>query len=141
ALTVIITILTFSSETPAMNSTPRRILFIDSYDSFTHNLTVQLSTLTSAEIYILHNDSLSASALRPFLSSFDAVVVGPGPGSPDHPADVGVIPSLWDLEEEELVPVLGVCLGHQSLCLKYGGTLRRMKEVRHGIVSPVEHSG
>lgn len=122
-------------------SSARRILFIDSYDSFTYNLTTLLESVTGAEVHVIHNDTYSISQLVPFLPSFDAVVVGPGPGTPEKEEDIGVIKDLWHLPDELVVPVLGVCLGHQSLCLAYGAKLKRLEVVKHGMISRVRHTG
>src|SRR5690606_10313694 len=122
-------------------SSARRILFIDSYDSFTYNLTTLLESVTGAEVHVIHNDTYSISQLVPFLPSFDAVVVGPGPGTPEKEEDIGVIKDLWHLPDELVVPGLGVCLGHQSLCLAYGAKLKRLEVVKHGMISRVRHTG
>ncbi|KAF8299300.1 para-aminobenzoate synthase [Clavulina sp. PMI_390] len=117
------------------------ILLIDSYDSFTFNLADLIRTsIPLADVHIIHNDSLSPPHLLSLLPSFDAVVVGPGPGSPDDPESVGIIPTLWSLSDDQLVPVFGVCLGHQSLCLAFGGSLRRLRDVKHGLKSLLEYN-
>ena len=90
-------------------------------------------------MHIVHNDSLSPRDLHEVLPYFSAVVIGPGPGSPSDSDAVGVIPTLWRLSDIELIPVLGVCLGHQSLCIAHGGTLKRLPEVKHGLKSPLQH--
>ncbi|KIJ54298.1 hypothetical protein M422DRAFT_241547 [Sphaerobolus stellatus SS14] len=125
-----------------MLATSPRVLFIDSYDSFTHNLAHLLRrTIPSCQIHLIHNNTLTLAQLRPFLSCFHAIVIGPGPGHPANPADVGLIPDLWKLKEDDLLPIFGVCLGFQSLGLACGGRVRRMKVVKHGMISRVEHEG
>ncbi|KAF8527377.1 ADC synthase [Hysterangium stoloniferum] len=119
-----------------------KILLIDSYDSFTHNLAHLIRrTILHSEIYIINNDTFTPDTLLALLPSFSAVVIGPGPGSPLNAADVGVIPFLWNLSSEHILPVFGVCLGFQSLGLAFGGTLRTMRVVKHGMISPIEHEG
>lgn len=111
------------------------------YESF-HSLADLIRTsIPAAVVHVLRNDSLPPSELIPLLQHFDAVVVGPGPGSPDDTKAVGAIPALWQLSDRDLLPVLGVCLGHQSLGLAFGGTLKRLKEVKHGLKSLLEHEG
>ncbi|KAF8245095.1 para-aminobenzoate synthase [Wilcoxina mikolae CBS 423.85] len=120
-----------------------QILLIDAYDSFTHNLSAQLSHRTPAQVHTIHIDSpfTSISDLLPFLASFDAVVIGPGPGSPDNDRDVGIIKDIWRLGESNLLPVFGVCLGLQSLCLAFGGRVERLHTVKHGLTSSIQHGG
>lgn len=95
----------------------------------------------SSQIYIVRNDELALSELLPFLRYFSAIIVGPGPGSPDVAADVGVIKHLWKLDEHYMLPIFGVCLGLQSLATEYGATIKRLPVVKHGQVSVVEHTG
>ena len=67
--------------------------------------------------------------------------MGPGPGSPDVAADIGVVKHLWKLDEHHLLPILGVCLGLQSLATECGAIIKRLPVVKHGQVSVVEHTG
>ena len=94
-----------------------------------------------SQIYIIKNDQLSLSELLPFLQYFSAVIVGPGPGSPDVAADIGLVRHLWKLDEHHLLPIFGVCLGLQSLATECGATIKRLPVVKHGQVSVVEHTG
>lgn len=68
-------------------------------------------------------------------------MVGPGPGSPSVPSDIGVVGDLWGVDERLQLPIFGVCLGLQSLGLAFGGNVRRLKVVKHGQVSRIYHSG
>lgn len=127
---------------PASSSPSRRprILFIDAYDSFSNNITSLLSTLLDVEVLVLPIDApISKDAFRHELAHYDAVVCGPGPGSPENEADVGLMRWLWELGHDELVPVLGVCLGFQSLVLASGGNVRRLRRGLHGMVRTIEH--
>ncbi|KAG5356399.1 Aminodeoxychorismate synthase [Yarrowia sp. B02] len=119
------------------------ILLIDSYDSFTFNLTTLIEqAVPGASVVTIHNDSVSASVLvDTYLSVFDAVVVGPGPGCPQNPADVGCVPQIWSNSKNVVVPTLGVCLGFQSLCLGEGLSVDRLKLVKHGQVAQIAHNG
>ncbi|KAJ6503366.1 ADC synthase [Mycena vitilis] len=119
-----------------------RLLLIDSYDSFTYNLaSLCKQSFPTCAIYIIKNDARTISELRPLLAYFSAVVVGPGPGSPENDQDIGVIKDLWNLPEESLIPIFGVCLGLQSLGLAYGAQLRKLDIVKHGQISPIQHTG
>lgn len=126
-----------------MSSKQPRILLIDAYDSFTHNLSAQLARCTPAQVHTIYIDSpfTEIAALLPFLPSFDAVVIGPGPGSPDNDSDVGIIKDIWRLHDSHMLPVFGVCLGLQSMCLAFGGSVRRLHTVKHGLTSSIQHCG
>ena len=95
----------------------------------------------SSQIYLIRNDTLSYEILLPLLPYFSAVVVGPGPGSPANDDDVGVINRLWALPDSYLLPVFGVCLGFQSFAIAFGGSIRTMPVVKHGMISHIEHVG
>ena len=69
-------------------------------------------------MHIIRNDQYSIEELRSILCYFSAVVVGPGPGSPTNDKDIGVVKYLWKLNEEDILPVFGVCLGLQSLVVE-----------------------
>ncbi|KAL1951581.1 hypothetical protein VTO73DRAFT_730 [Trametes versicolor] len=119
-----------------------RILLIDSYDSFTFNLaSLCKRAVPGCHIHIIKNDALSAASFIPLLRHFDAVIVGPGPGSPDNPEDIGIVKDVWHVAEDSLVPVFGVCLGLQSLAVEHGGRIQRLNVVKHGQVSRIHHQG
>ncbi|MEO0428803.1 MAG: aminodeoxychorismate/anthranilate synthase component II [Pseudomonadota bacterium] len=110
------------------------ILLIDNYDSFTFNLVHYLGVL-GAEVRVERNDALTARqavALGP-----QAVVLSPGPGTPDQ---AGICLDLI-AEAPESLPILGVCLGHQAIGQVYCATVERCHEVLHGKLSTVSHSG
>ncbi|KAJ7751322.1 ADC synthase [Mycena maculata] len=118
-----------------------RVLLIDSYDSFTFNLaSLCKQSIPNCIIYIIKNDAFTIPELLPFLSFFSAVIVGPGPGSPENDQDVGLIKDLWNLPERSLLPIFGVCLGLQSLSVAYGAQLRRLEVVKHGQISRIQHA-
>lgn len=94
-----------------------------------------------SRIHIIKNNALSAPALLPLLDRFDAVIVGPGPGSPDIPEDVGVVRDIWHVAADNLIPVFGVCLGLQSLAVEHGAKVKRLNVVKHGLIYRVEHCG
>lgn len=120
-----------------------RILLLDFYDSFTHNLAALLRESTGAIVDVIYHDHYSTVAqLEQELVLYSALVIGPGPGSPEDPRDIGVAKELWTtLSESSQLPILGVCLGLQSLCISYGGQLKRLAVVKHGIISKVTHVG
>ncbi|KAH9065823.1 para-aminobenzoate synthase [Lactarius vividus] len=125
-----------------MSLSSPRILLIDSYDSFTFNLAALCrKAIPDSHIHIIRNDQLTVHTLISILPYFSAVVVGPGPGSPEVPEDIGVIPQLWKLPDHLLVPVFGVCLGLQSLAIEFGAQLKRLNVVKHGQISQIHHNG
>ncbi|KND93854.1 Aminodeoxychorismate synthase [Tolypocladium ophioglossoides CBS 100239] len=136
---------------PQQPQQPRRILFLDAYDSFTNNIVSLLKGALGdhVTVHVLHMDLRTLDAdpqpawtRREFLdrlAGFDAVVCGPGPGSPLHDADVGAFKLLWELPRERAVPVLGICLGFQSLVAHFGGGIRRLRRGLHGMVRDIDH--
>lgn len=117
-----------------------QILFIDAFDSFTNNIVCLLSQALGVAVTVVQIDERSDD-FEKALKSYDAVVVGPGPGHPANPHDVGFIERLWKLSEEDMIPVLGICLGFQSLCYSQGADVKKLTRARHGIVSKVSHEG
>jgi len=98
-------------------------------------------SIPDTHIHIIRNDQLSIQQLTSILPQFAAVIVGPGPGSPDIPGDIGVVSQLWKLPGHSLVPIFGVCLGLQSLALEFGAHLKRLDVVKHGQISRIYHNG
>lgn len=111
------------------------ILLIDSYDSFTFNLATQLERVTEKTVVTIRNDGLGLDELRQSVGLFEAVVIGPGPGSPEKASDIGIIPELWKFD----IPVFGVCLGFQSLVLAAGGKIKQLSMPMHGQPSRIAH--
>jgi anthranilate synthase component 2 len=110
------------------------ILVIDNYDSFTYNLVQYLGEL-GQEVEVVRNDAVDVDEIARRAPSH--LVISPGPGTPD---DAGV--SLEAIRRlGGSVPILGVCLGHQSIGQAYGGRIVRAPRVMHGKVSPVRHDG
>ena len=111
-----------------------RMLLIDNYDSFTYNL-VQAFAAHGAEVLVYRNDRITVDeglALKP-----THLVISPGPGRPD---DAGV--SLDMIAAfAGVAPVLGVCLGHQSIVQQQGGDIVRAEQLMHGKTSSIRHDG
>ena len=107
------------------------ILMIDNYDSFTYNL-VQVLAGAGAEVQVVRNDAESVKSL--LARGPEGIVLSPGPGRPE---DAGVCLEL--LRKRARIPLLGVCLGHQSLGMAFGATVDRAPRLMHGKTSPVRH--
>ncbi|MBK1640791.1 anthranilate/aminodeoxychorismate synthase component II [Chromatium okenii] len=109
------------------------LLMLDNYDSFTYNL-VQYCGELGAEVRVVRNDELTVAqvlALQP-----ERVVISPGPCTPN---EAGIsVPLILALAGK--VPILGVCLGHQSIGQAFGGQIVRAPTVMHGKTSPVYHA-
>lgn len=114
------------------------ILFIDCYDSFSYNLIRLIERVCSCEVKVVHNDSISMAELEQYIPSFEAIVIGPGPGNPVLEADAHIIPDLIEYLSRHPVPLLGICFGFQSLVLKFGGSIKRLDPPVHGQVSKVQ---
>ncbi len=111
-----------------------RMLLIDNYDSFTYNL-VQAFAAMGASVMVYRNDAISVDesvALEP-----THLVISPGPGRPE---DAGVsLEMIGDWAGK--IPILGVCLGHQSIVQQHGGEIVRAGRLMHGKTSMVKHDG
>lgn len=116
-----------------------RVLFIDAYDSFSNNIIALLETELDVEVVKIHIDSRFPS-LPNYVSQFSAVVCGPGPGHPTNIAEVGLFRDIWALESCAIKPVLGICLGFQSLVVHCGGKVQQLSQGRHGIETRVTSS-
>ena len=111
------------------------LLLIDNYDSFTYNLVHYLGAL-GAQMEIRRNDTLSvadAMAMRP-----SGIVLSPGPCDP---AQAGICLALTHAAAEAGVPLLGVCLGHQTIGEAFGGKVVRAHEIVHGKMGQMHHKG
>ena len=109
------------------------ILVIDNYDSFTWNLVHYLREI-GAEVRVERNDSVSAR--QAIDSGASAVLISPGPGTPD---DAGISLELVSAWAESRMPLLGVCLGHQAIGQHFGGSVVRAGAVMHGKTSRIIH--
>ena len=110
------------------------LLMIDNYDSFTWNLVQYLQAL-GAEVQVVRNDALSVAQIEQLAP--ERIVISPGPCTPNEAGvSVDVVRTLGPR-----VPILGVCLGHQSLGQAYGGDVVRAKTIMHGKTSRIRHAG
>ena len=109
------------------------ILVIDNYDSFTWNLVHYLREI-GAEVRVERNDSVSAR--QAIDSGASAVLISPGPGTPD---EAGISLDLVSACAESRMPLLGVCLGHQAIGQHFGGSVVRAGAVMHGKTSRIIH--
>jgi len=112
-----------------------RIAIVDNYDSFTYNLVQYLSEL-GAQVEVERNDAVTALDLLG--RELHGVVISPGPG---EPVNAGISIEVVGLCAERELPLLGVCLGHQSIGAAFGGRITRARSIMHGKVSDVEHDG
>ncbi len=111
------------------------LLLIDNYDSFTWNLVHYLGEL-GAEVKVVRNDALDVQAamgLRP-----EGIVLSPGPCTPN---EAGICLALTLAAAEAGVPLLGVCLGHQTIGQAFGGQVVRCREIVHGKMGTIHHEG
>ena len=113
---------------------PGRVLVIDSYDSFTYNLVQQLGTL-GARVIVVRNDGVTLNEMAELKPS--ALVFSPGPG---RPSEAGVLVSAIQ-RFAGVIPMLGVCLGHQAIGEAFGGEVVGAERIMHGKTSPVLHDG
>lgn len=110
------------------------LLMIDNYDSFTYNLVQYFSEL-NCEVIVHRNDQITIAEIRTLHP--DYIVISPGPCTPD---EAGI--SLQIIEQlGKEYPILGVCLGHQSIAQAFGGKVVHADEIMHGKVAEITHHG
>ncbi|MGW9269832.1 glutamine amidotransferase-related protein [Microbacterium sp. NPDC055599] len=114
-----------------------RVLVVDNHDSFVHTLIGYLHEL-GADTTIVEADEVDAARVEGLLTAHDALLLSPGPGSPD---DAGVSLDAVRLAARAAVPTLGVCLGHQVIGAALGAPVTGAPDLMHGMVSTVEHDG
>ncbi|HEY5646525.1 MAG TPA: aminodeoxychorismate/anthranilate synthase component II [Pseudomonadales bacterium] len=110
------------------------LLMIDNYDSFTYNVVQYLGEL-GADVEVYRNDEITLEEIR--AKAPRQIVISPGPCTPD---EAGISMAVIEAFGES-IPILGICLGHQSIGQVYGGKVVRAREVMHGKTSMIHHSG
>ena len=117
------------------------ILVVDNYDSFTFNL-VQALQAAGADVQVVRNDAIDRAGLEALAddprSDLRGIVISPGPGDPD---DAGVSIATIEVAAEREIPLLGVCLGMQSMAAAYGASIVRAPTLVHGEATEVTHDG
>jgi anthranilate synthase/aminodeoxychorismate synthase-like glutamine amidotransferase len=117
------------------------ILVVDNYDSFTFNL-VQALQAAGAEVTVVRNDAIDRAGLEALaddpVNELRGIVISPGPGDPD---DAGVSVATVEVAAERQIPLLGVCLGMQSMAAAYGASIVRAPTLVHGEAAEVTHDG
>ena len=123
------------ASSPFLTANGKMLLLIDNYDSFTYNLVHYCGEL-GADVHVARNDALTvaeALALAP-----SAILVSPGP---KDPAQAGICLDLTRAAGEARIPLMGVCLGHQTIGEAFGGKVVRCHEIVHGKMGTIHHAG
>ena len=110
------------------------ILMIDNYDSFTYNI-VQYCRELGADLRIIRNDEMSVQEIEKL--NPEKIIISPGPASPD---EAGITLKVIEYFKDKL-PILGICLGHQSIAQVFGGDVVRAKNMMHGKTSTMSRVG
>lgn len=108
------------------------ILLIDNYDSFTYNLFHQIAS-QGEEVKVVRNDSVTIDEIRAMQPK--AIVISPGPG---EPSEAGIVKNMIRTLYKE-IPILGICLGHQSIGEAFGATVSRAQNIMHGKTSELAY--
>ncbi len=112
-----------------------KFLIIDNYDSFVYNLAQRLGEL-GVSSDVIRNDKITISQIKE--KNYDAIVISPGPGTPEDKIYFGICKSVI-LELGQETPILGVCLGHQGIIDCFGGKVTNAANIRHGKTSQIKH--
>ena len=111
-----------------------KVLVIDNYDSFTYNL-VQIIGMNNCKLIVKRNDEINLDDIKEI--NPDKILISPGPGKPeDSKISLEIIKHLG-----KEIPILGVCLGHQAIGISYNGNVIKAKQLMHGKISRIRHSG
>lgn len=102
------------------------VLLIDNYDSFSYNLVQLIGELTDGNIKVVRNDEITIDEIRKM--NPESIILSPGPGKPE---DAGICEDVVRQLKDEY-PILGVCLGHQSICEVFGAKITYAKQLMHG---------
>lgn len=107
-----------------------KVLVLDNYDSFTYNLVQYIQEILNDEVTVCRNDQISLKEV----AEYDVIILSPGPGIPE---ESGIMPALIKRYASEK-KIFGVCLGHQAIAEAFGGELRNLEDVLHGIETPIK---
>ena len=110
------------------------LLMIDNYDSFTYNIVQYLGEL-GADVHVVRNDEITVDEIATLAP--DRIVLSPGPCTPNEAGISMEVVRQWAGK----LPILGICLGHQSIGQVFGGEVVRARKVMHGKTSPIHHRG
>jgi len=105
------------------------LLILDNYDSFTYNLQQYFEELLQEEVAVFRNDEIRLEEIE----KYDRIVLSPGPGLP---VDAGILMEVVK-QYSTLKPILGICLGHQAIYSAFGGELKQLQTVLHGVARKV----
>lgn len=125
-----------ATATPMASGTPARVLVIDNYDSFVYNLAQYAGNL-GADCTVVRNDAVTIPDI--INGRYDAVIISPGPGTPEDERDFGVCSKVITVIGPT-TPILGVCLGHQGIIHAFGGKIVNATRTRHGKTSNITHA-
>lgn len=110
------------------------ILIIDNYDSFTYNLYQYVGEVYE-DVKVLRNDEFTIEELKKL--PLKGIIISPGPGRPENAGlSIEVIKAF-----EDIIPIMGICLGHQAIACAYGGKVINAPEIKHGKTSIIKHNG
>lgn len=107
----------------------KKIIVIDNYDSFTYNLVHAIQEITGQIIHVVRNDVIDYD----LLDQMEYIILSPGPGIPEEAGDLKKVIKRYAGKKK----ILGVCLGQQAIAEVFGATLKNLKEVYHGVQTPV----
>jgi len=112
-----------------------KFLIIDNYDSFVYNIAQILGEIGITSD-VIRNDKISIEEIQQ--NNYDAIIISPGPGTPEEKKYFGICSEVIR-KLGPIIPILGVCLGHQGIIQGFGGKVINAGEVRHGKTSPIKH--
>lgn len=109
-----------------------KVLILDNYDSFTYNLVQMIEDIIGQKVMVIKNDEVELSEIQ----DFDKIILSPGPGIPSEAGKLLKVISTF----KDSIPMLGVCLGQQAIAEVFGGRLRQLNKVQHGVSSQIIES-
>jgi anthranilate synthase component II len=101
-----------------------KVLLVDNYDSFTHNIISTLQTIGQSDITIVKNDAIDFEAVH----NYNGIIISPGPKTPQESGQIIELIKIF----APTIPILGICLGHQAIAEAFGGCIYNMPMPKHG---------